>query len=123
MTTPSWPSGLVSKLLSVVGYSEGAIDPTIESNMDSGPPKRRPRFTAIPKLFTGQIDTLSSADVDTFYSFYDNDCVFGSLPFTWVHPRTGVSGTFQFRGKRPEATTSNGSGIVFAIPLTFLQLP
>lgn len=120
---PTWPTSLATKLLSVNGYQEDSVDSvTIETAMDSGPPKRRARYTAIPKLISGQFDTLSSTDVDNLLSFYDTDCVFGSIPFTWNHPRTGSEVTMQWHGKRPVITTNN-SPIIFAAQVSFLILP
>lgn len=115
---PAWP--LSTAVVDQSGYTEGILaDPTIRSNMDSGEPKARPRFSAVVKKMSGQIAALSSANCDTIFSFYDNDCAFGSLPFTWIHPRTGVAGTFKW-ASRPEITTTNGATFVMSISILVL---
>jgi hypothetical protein len=68
----------------------------------------------------GVIKLLSSSDCDAIWDFYDNDCAFGSLPFTWTHPRTGVSGTFKWQ-TRPEITGTVGA--TFTMSIAIMQLP
>ena len=88
--------------------------------MDSGEPKARPRYSAVVKTIVGQIEVLSATDCDTLTSFYDNDCAFGSLVFTWVHPRTGASGNFKWL-KRPAITGATGTR--YTMSISILQLP
>ena len=125
MTTPAWPTldGVdgSSPIVSQAGYAEDILsDPTVRSSMDSGEPKARPRYSAVIKTITGQIEVLASTDCDTLLSFYDSDCAFGSLPFTWVHPRTGSAGTFKWQ-KRPAITGTNGTR--YTMSLSIMQLP
>lgn len=116
---PAWP--LSAATIEQNGYTEGVLmDPTIRSSMDSGEPKARPRFSAVVKKMDGQIIALSSADCDTIFNFYDSDCAFGSLSFTWTHPRTGAAGTFKW-AQRPEITGTNGA--TFTMSVSILVLP
>ena len=122
MTTPAWPFS-DDYMISPVGYKEGVYaEPTVRSSVDSGPPKMRPRFTAVAITITGQIEVLTSDDVDTLMTFHDTTLAFGSLPFTWVHPRTGAGATMQFV-KRPETSTSGNSPTVFTATLNLIILP
>lgn len=115
-----WPVGLTSATIEQSGYKEGMLgDPTVRSPMDNGPPKSRPRYSAVVKTFEGQISLLSSADVDTLFTFYDTTLAFGSLPFDWIHPRTGAAVTFKFQ-ERPAITGTQGVKFVVSIKLMIL---
>ncbi len=116
---PTFP--ISGQIVSRDGYNEGILaDPTVRSNMDSGDQKARPRFSAVIRTMTGQIEQLTSTQVDSIFTFYDTTCSFGSISFTWTHPRTGVSGTFKFQ-KRPEVVGSNG--VTFTMSIAIMQLP
>lgn len=116
---PTFP--ISGQIVSRDGYNEGILnDPTIRSNMDSGEPKARPRFSAVCRTQTGQINGLTSTQVDSIFTFYDTTCAYGSLSFTWTHPRTAVSGTFKWQ-KRPEVIGTDG--VLFTMSIAIMQLP
>lgn len=119
--TITFPSSIGSAPLAQQGYKEGIVaDPTVRSPMDSGQPKARPRYSAVCKSFEGQIELLSSADCDAIFSFYDSDCVFGSLPFVWEHPRTHASGNFKWQERPAIAGTQ---GVTFTMSVKFMSIP
>lgn len=120
--TAAWPGGgLATAFIEQVGYKEGILgDPTVRSTMDSGPPKARTRYSAVVYTFEGSIGLLASADVDALFAFYDTTLVFGSLPFTWVHPRTAAAATFKFQ-ERPAITGTQG--VKFQVSVKLMILP
>lgn len=81
----SWPNTLPA--CPEWQYSENYQDGRIRSDMDAGPAKLRRRFTVVVQNFSLQIK-LTSAQVDTIISFYDNTLEMGTATFKWFHPRT-----------------------------------
>ena len=92
MTT--WPGTLPDYVLRD-GYDESAQDGNIRTPMEQGPAKVRRRFTAIVRNVNAVV-SLTTAQTVILDSFYDTDLAFGSLPFTWVHPRTQATVSFRF---------------------------
>jgi hypothetical protein len=84
MAVPDWHIDLPQELL-VDGYGESPADITIESNMDIGPAKVRRRFTAGVRPVSGYI-LLTSAQLATFKTFYNDTILGGSLRFNWTEP-------------------------------------
>ena len=76
-------------------YEEGFPNAVTYSQMDTGPQKRRKRFTAAPvplrieKIFTGD-------ELDIFNDFFRDDLNFGATAFTFAHPRKGTDVTVAF---------------------------
>lgn len=72
----------------MASYAEAVQDPTIRSEMDTGPPKVRRRWTAT-------ITTLSASwrvtgeVLENFLAWYRSAISYGTTPFSWTHPRTG----------------------------------
>ncbi len=73
-------------------------DNTIRGKMDVGPPKLRQRSTSAPTIFRGSL-LLNSTQAGYFETFYRSTLKHGSLPFTWVHPRTRNSADMNFVGQ------------------------
>jgi hypothetical protein len=122
-TTSSWPASLSTKFFAVGGYQEDvSVDPIVQTKMDSGPAKFRRRFTTVPKTFTGTLQDLTSTDVTNLLFFYETNCQWGTLPFTWVYPRTGATATYRWV-KYPKITTQSGSGIIFSADLSLIVIP
>lgn len=116
--TAAWP--LANALIDQSGYKEGILgDPSVRSTMDSGPPKSRSRYSAVVYTFEGTISELTSANVDTLFTLYDSTLVFGSLPFTWVHPRTAAAVTYKFQ-ERPSIVSVMGVSYQVSIKLMIL---
>lgn len=117
--TAAWP--LTTSFVDQSGYKESILnDPLVRTSMDSGPPKSRARFSAVVYTFEGTISFLSSANVDTLFTFYDTTLVFGSLPFTWTNPRTGSAGTFKWQ-ERPAIVGVDG--LSYQVSIKFMILP
>lgn len=110
MPNPTWPSSLPQYVLEG-GYQETLQDQTLETQMEAGPAKIRRRYTKSLRKF--QISLLmTSAQANTFESFWQNDCAGGSTPFTWVHPRTRATATMRFRNPAPQFSTTGGTNVM-----------
>ena len=93
---PSWPVSL-PQTVGWDDYSESTPSgATLRSLPDTGPVKTRPRVSKVTHLFTVALPRLSSDQVDTLQSFYENDCAMGSAAFTWVHPRSQADAVITF---------------------------
>lgn len=88
------------------GYSEQRGNGKLETEMDSGIRQMRNLFTAVPTHFSIVL-TLTNAQVDTLYTFYETTCKNGTLEFTWVHPRSHASADMRFIGAPPVVTYKN----------------
>lgn len=91
---PTWPAGLPQNL-EIDEYDETFAEASVETNMETGPPKKRARFTAGIQPITGR-QLLTKAQVATLKTFYDTTTKFGSLSFDWTHPRTGSAAVLRF---------------------------
>jgi hypothetical protein len=109
--------------LSTSGYTEDVTtDPAARTSLDNGPPVYRQRFTAVPRIINGIIDTLSSTDVENLKVFFETTCLWGSLPFVWKHPRTGATATFQW-AKYPTISSAGSSPIIFQAVINLILMP
>jgi hypothetical protein len=90
---PTWPATLPQEQF--LGLTEVRQDGRLRSQMDTGRPKMRRRFTSvavryqIPTLFTG-------AQKIIFDNFYTATLFEGTLPFTWEDPVNDVPRDFTF---------------------------
>ena len=107
----AWPATLPQYLEGSGGYNEAPANGMLRTSMDSGPAKRRSRFTKIPVYITGVLAPLTSAQVDILQAFYTTTCLNGTLTFTWVHPRTGNAATFAWMDASPPITMWNGPAV------------
>lgn len=94
---PSWPSSLPVPTDQSMQYAP-LVDPVQTTQMETGAPKRRRRFTNVPLAFTATL-ILTSAQVDTLDTFIvttlqDVDS------FDWKDFRDGSAATYVFT-KRP----------------------
>jgi hypothetical protein len=89
--------------------------------METGPAKRRNRFTASPKALNVTL-TLTSAQVDTFATFYETDLAGGSLSFDFTHPRTDATLTVAF-AKEPKPVTPHSTSDNYLLALELDILP
>lgn len=81
-------------------YEEGFGKTTLFSQMDTGPQKRRRRFTAAPKPLTIE-KVFTGAELDIFIDFFETDLNGGATEFTFTHPRKGTTVTVAFT-KEPD---------------------
>lgn len=116
---PSWPASL-PQFVQEQGYDESLPDQTVESPMDSGPPKSRRRFTTAFRPLRVTI-WCTAEQAEDFEEFYMDDCAAGSLSFTWVHPRTQQAATFRFRKPAPKPQPFGAGNVAYTFNLW--QLP
>jgi hypothetical protein len=81
-----WPATLPQTVDSDK-YEERIQDNRLRTDMDMGPPKMRPRFSAVIETFTFEMD-LTRTEASDFITFYKTTTKFGTEEFQWVHPRT-----------------------------------
>lgn len=98
MTDPVavWPPDL-PQLVRVAGYSETSPKRILESSMDAGRPKTRPRFTAAPRPVAVSL-SLTTDQVALLDDFHELTLHGGALSFAWRHPRTGDPATCRIKG-------------------------
>lgn len=118
MPNPVWPAALPQKALKE-GYRETASDNLLESQMDAGPAKIRRRFTTRSRMFQMTI-ACTASQAATFLSFFETTLKDGSLPFDWVHPRTGAAATFRFRKPVPQIVPRGGGHVDITLNLEML---
>lgn len=114
----AWPASLPQFFLEA-GYREPLEDQLIESDMDAGPAKVRRRFTTATRIISGSI-AMTQAQAAVFETFFATTCAGGSLPFTWVHPRTRAPATFRFRKPLPTVQQVSGDMVVYALRLEMM---
>jgi hypothetical protein len=112
-----WPVTLPDIPL-VEGFSESAPDVTIRTQMDAGPARVRPRYTAGVRPVVGKI-SCTKAQVETLDVFHVTTLMNGSLPFDWAHPRTGVTKAFRFV-KAPKYMPDHKDSWVVSLELEIL---
>jgi hypothetical protein len=84
MSVSAWPSTLPQALF-LAGYSGTFPNVMIKSDMDAGPPKVRRRLTANIEPVMGKV-ILSTAQLATFTTFFNDTLAGGSLRFSWTKP-------------------------------------
>ncbi len=119
MATPVWPASL-PPFVQEQDYSESLPDLTVESAVDSGPPKSRRRFTIAWRPLQGSI-WCTPAQAKAFEVFYYGDLGGGALPFQWVNPLTQRLALMRFRKPAPKKG-SVGSGQLIPISFALYQI-
>lgn len=107
---PSWPNTLPEYVLEQ-GFAEKNQDQAMETRMEVGPVKIRRRLTGAFKTFNVSM-MMTSAQADTFESFWRSTLAGGTLPFDWVHPRSRAAATFRFRNPAPSYASAGGTSVV-----------
>lgn len=90
----TWPASL-PQTVDADKYKESIQDNRLRTDMEMGPPKMRPRFSAVMELFSFDLD-LTRDQTATFITFYKTTTNFGTEEFEWVHPRTGDTVNMRF---------------------------
>ena len=93
----SWPSSLPQYALAD-SYQESPRDILVRTPMDAGPEKRRPRYSAKPIDVSFAL-LMSSAQIDTFETFFEDTLNWGTDSFDWIHQRTLVAVTYEFASR------------------------
>lgn len=118
MPNPAWPGSLPA-YVEQAGYNERLPDQTLETAMETGPGKTRQRFTTNVQPF-GFVIKMTAAQYATFETFFRTTLAGGSLKFDWVHPRTRVAATYQFRKPPPQMRVE---GEACVVTMTMEMLP
>jgi hypothetical protein len=105
MENPTWPSTLPAPQDEAGQYAP-LVENVITSSMETGAPKTRRRFTAMPEVFTGSL-LVTSAQAATLDGFY-RTTLKEVLPFDWKDFRDGTSATYTFK-KAPTFARAPGS--------------
>jgi hypothetical protein len=117
---PTWPATLPQTQF--VQLSDARQMAVAEFVPDSGPPKRRRRYSA-RRLISIQM-ILDNAARKTFDAFWRDTLLEGSLEFDWTDPVTDGAATLQFTGAPPVWQLLSGGddqqrswGVTFAMVL------
>tara|TARA_Y100001938_G_scaffold120303_1_gene167019 strand:+ start:224 stop:592 length:369 start_codon:yes stop_codon:yes gene_type:complete len=108
MANPQWPASLPDKV-QASNYQERPPNRVLSSSMDVGPVKTRLRDTAaaVPLPVTM---VMTSDQVDTFEQFFEDDILWGVLPFDATHPRKRTPITVLLAGEEKYTLTPIGGG-------------
>lgn len=119
---PTWPLSLPTTPLQS-SYREGQqAGSAIRSNVETGPPKQRNRFTACIKPFQVAY-AMTGAQLDTFWTFYRTTLGNGALSFDGLpHPRTQAAATHRFDASNPPADSADG-GDDYIVTMNLEQMP
>lgn len=115
----AWPVSLPQKMESS-GYNEKPRTGVVRTSMDVGAAKMRRRYTGIITDISGSIK-LTRAQAGILDAFFKNDLASGSLPFTWIHQRTGDAVTMRF--VEPPQYAPEARGLYWSASLTLEILP
>ena len=89
----TYPAGLPQNPL--LGYTEKITSPLIRSEMETGSPKVRRRFTSAIRTFNVRF-ILTKAQVATLETFYVTTTNYGADAFTFENWRTDASVSMRF---------------------------
>ncbi len=73
-------------------------DSTLRSEFTAGYTQSRPKFTRLRRTWGVSYVDLPDADVALLRTFESTTLVNGSAPFTWTHPKSGITPTVQIIG-------------------------
>lgn len=110
-----WPVTLPEYVLEN-GYNEQFPKDTVETEMETGAPKVRRRFTKVFRKFQCAM-MMTAAQAATFEGFYYTTCNSGTDSFDWVHPRTRAAMTLRFTQPPPTFQPYGGNYVRVAFNL------
>lgn len=117
----TWPVALQQKL-NTEGFGIKFGDPTISTDMDVGPAKKRARYTSAPDLYTCTI--LLEYDLyQDFEDFYKVTLNNGVTTFEFPHPMTLVNKEFRFMEPPDIRPISGNGGTVYVVSMKWELLP
>lgn len=117
--TAAWP-GSVNPYVLTSGHSESPETNIAEFQPSPGDPSRR-RRVGIPTDIISMTVRMTTSQYADFKTFYDTTLLNGSLPFTRLRPRTGLTGTFKFTGAPP--TAKDAGYQLWDVSMTVRSLP
>lgn len=85
----AWPTSLPQIAIGDE-FEESAPSILLRTEMDAGPPKVRPKYTAEIKHFRVSL-ILTTAQVATLETFFTSTIAYGADAFDWIHQRTKSS--------------------------------
>jgi hypothetical protein len=91
---PTWPGTLPQTLLATLSIKRQSGK--VRSTVDAGPPKQRPRFTAVTKEYQSSL-MLTDAELTTLISFYEADLGMGATSFDWIDPISDAAAVLRFK--------------------------
>ena len=89
MSIPAWEATLPQEVL-VDGYSESMADNRLRTSMDVGPAKQRRRSAAGARPVTWS-PKMTTAQLETFKTFYNSTLLNGTLRFSFTEPVDGAT--------------------------------
>lgn len=92
MTT--WPATLPQAQF--LNTSEEDVDSVLRTQMDSGPPSRRNKFSGFMTTLRVPI-IINGTQKQTFDTFYRTTLKNGALAFNWTDPTTDVATSYAFK--------------------------
>lgn len=116
---PTWPATLPQSP-EREGYTERPGNAVIRAAVD-GPQLTRRRYTAVPKGYTANF-FLTSAELDTFQTFYETDLRGGALSYDWRERGIAANPVRQFLIVEEPTWTYLG-GIYWRLTLQLIRLP
>jgi hypothetical protein len=119
LATPVWPSDLPQKLEQTT-YSETLPSVTVRTEMDSGAPKVRRRFTAGIENIQGTM-LLTRDEAETLDTWFNETLQGGAVSFQWKHPRRETEDV-EMRFLEPPSLAARGA-INFTASMSLEVLP
>jgi len=116
----TWPSDLPQEVHQD-GFNIEAQNGAIRTEMDTGKPFQRQRFTAAVEPFSARI-WLTQAQYSIFDTFYRETLGHGALEFDWKHPITGDPATVRFDASSPPRLTAL-SGDQYQVQMNLEVIP
>ncbi len=97
MADPTWPTGLRrAGALGVQGGPQANVD---AFNPEIGPPITRRKSTGSVRIYQVSLPLISATERGIFRTFFHTTLKEGNLPFLWVDPMIGYTGSFATRMK------------------------
>jgi hypothetical protein len=119
MPNPTWPAELPAPL-NESGQFAPLVDNVIATQMETGAPKRRRRFTAVPEAYSGTV-LLTGAQTETLRTFVATTLQ-DVLPFDWTDWRNGSTATYVFQ-RRPTFSRVQGAADRWKASIELMKVP
>lgn len=119
MSNPTWPTSLPGPTDQNPQY-QALVDPVLSTSMETGAPKRRRRFTAVPESFSCSL--ILTQDQCTALDQFVINTLADVLPFDWKHFRSGDPATYVF-AKRPTYALAAAGANLWTAQLDLVTVP
>lgn len=118
MANPAWPETLPLPLANGANYAP-LVENVASTDMETGDPKRRRRFTSVPERFSSTV-RLTAAQCETLRTFKADTLADVGL-FDWIDFRSGAAATYYFQ-KTPEYRSTGGNARYWDATLELVKL-